>query len=277
MAARSAADVDVGRDHDEVEPEIDEAFERLVEEGENRLSRSWAQLLATGTVAGTEVAVGVLALLAVEEATGSPLLAGIAFSVGFLALLLGRSELFTEGFLVPVTAVAAKHGTGRDLIRLWSATLVSNLLGGFAILWVMMRAYPELHDTANELGETFATAGFTLQSFCLAVIAGSTLTLMTRMQQGTDEMIGKIVAAIAGGFLVAGLQTHHAILDSLIMFAAFHTGDAPFGYLDWLRWLGPALVGNMLGGLLLVTLLRLVRSSPRLRQERHDQEQRPAK
>lgn len=277
MAARTAADAEVGPDNDEVEPALDEAFERLVEEGEHRLSRSWSQLLATGTVAGTEVAVGVLALFAVQEATGSPLLAGLAFSVGFLALLLGRSELFTEGFLVPVTAVAAKHGTGRDLARLWSTTLVSNLLGGWAILWVMMRAFPEFHQTARELGDSFATAGYTLQSFCLAVIAGSTITLMTRMVHGTDEIVGKIVAAVAGAFVLAGLQMHHSVLDSLIMFAALHTGNAPFGYLDWLRWLALALPGNILGGLLLVTLLRLVRSSPRLRQERRDQEQRPAK
>jgi formate/nitrite transporter FocA (FNT family) len=67
----------------------------------------WPELLLTAAAAGTEVALGVLALLAVQQATGSPLLAGLAFSVGFIALLLGHSELFTEGFLVPVTVVAA--------------------------------------------------------------------------------------------------------------------------------------------------------------------------
>ena len=42
-----------------------------------------------------------------KHATGSLLLGSVAFSVGFVALLLGHSELFTEGFLVPVTTVAA--------------------------------------------------------------------------------------------------------------------------------------------------------------------------
>ena len=51
----------------------------------------------------------------------------------------------------------------------------------------------------------------------------------------------------------------HSILDSLLIFGALHTGDAPFGYLDWLRWFSYTVTGNVLGGLLLVTLLRLVR------------------
>jgi len=51
-------------------------------------------VLVTGFVGGTEVAIGVLALLVVLHDTGSHLLAGIAFSTGFIALLLGRSELF---------------------------------------------------------------------------------------------------------------------------------------------------------------------------------------
>ena len=52
----------------------------------------------------------------------------------------------------------------------------------------------------------------------------------------------------------------HSILDSLLIFGALTAGNAPFGYGDWIRWFGYTTVGNMLGGLLLVTLLRLLRS-----------------
>ena len=83
---------------------------------------SWREVLSTGLAGGLEVATGVLALLAVLAETGSHLLAGLAFSIGFVALLLARSELFTEGFLVPVTAVVARNQsrilTNRDLNRL---------------------------------------------------------------------------------------------------------------------------------------------------------------
>jgi formate-nitrite transporter family protein len=93
---------------------------------------------------------------------------------------------------------------------------------------------------------------------------------MTRMQHGTDSMFGKIAAAVAGAFLLAGLQMFHSILDSLLIFGALATGEAPFGYLDWIQWFGYTIAGNMVGGLGLVTLLRLLRSKDRLHEERAD-------
>lgn len=79
---------------------------------------------------------------------------------------------------------------------------------------------------------------------------------------------GKIAAAVAGAFLLAGLQLFHSILDSLLIFGALITGGAPFGYLDWLAWFAYTAPANMFGGLVLVTLLRLVRSKDRLEDER---------
>ncbi len=85
-----------------------------------------------------------------------------------------------------------------------------------------------------------------------------------------DSAFGKIAAAVAGAFLLAGLQMFHSILDSLLIFAAMFTGAAPFGYLDWLSWFGYTVVANIVGGLVLVTLLRLLRSKDRLKEERSE-------
>jgi formate-nitrite transporter family protein len=101
------------------------------------------------------------------------------------------------------------------------------------------------------------------------------ITLMTRMQHGTDSVPGKIAAAVAGAFLLAGLQMFHSILDSLLIFGALTSGDAPFGYFDWLAWFGYTLAGNVVGGLVLVTLLRLLRSKDRLLEERDEAQHSP--
>src|SRR5918998_5385637 len=91
------------------EPDIaqqdsERTFDRLVDEGQQRLDRSWPGLISAGLLGGLDIGVGVLALLLVEHAMGSKLLGGLAFSIVFIALTLARSELFTEGFLVPVAA-----------------------------------------------------------------------------------------------------------------------------------------------------------------------------
>ncbi len=252
-----------------MEDALEESFTRQVVEGTQRLSRPWREVLVTGFVGGAEVGIGVLAFLAVLHETGSHLLGGIAFSAGFIALLLGRSELFTEGFLVPVVTVAARRATVWQLARLWSGTLVANLVGGWLMMWLVVVAFPDLHAVLVESGTHFATAPVNGETISLAVLAGATMTLLTRMQHGTDDMIAKIIAAVAVAFLLAGTQMFHSILDSLLIFGAIHTGDARFGYADWSQFLLLSVVGNMAGGLGLITLLRLLRSKDRLVDERH--------
>lgn len=264
---------DLGDSDSPIEDELEEAFNRTIDEGTQRLHRPWREVLTTGFFGGTDVAIGVLALLSVVSATHEPLLGGLAFSVGFLALLLGRSELFTEGFLVPVTTVAAKRGSIGQLGKLWGGTLAANLVGGWLIMWLVMTAFPNLRAQAVESAQRFVDAPISAQTLALGVLAGMVITLMTRMQHGTDSMIGKIAAAVAGGFLLAGLQMFHSILDSLLIFGALIAGNAPFGYLDWLAWFGYTALANAAGGLVLVTLLRLLRTKERLSEERDDAKQ----
>lgn len=193
----------IGTSESALEDALDEAFTRQVVEGTQRLSRSWREVLVTGFFGGSEVAFGVLAMIFVIQETGSHLLGGLAFSVGFIALLIGRADLFTEGF------------------------------------------HPGRHRGCEARHRAAAR------------------------QALTDEMPAKIVAAMIGGFLLAGTGMFHSILDSLLIFGAIHTGDASFGYTEWLQFFAVAVVGNIAGGLGLVTLLRLVRSKERLLDERH--------
>jgi formate/nitrite transporter FocA (FNT family) len=252
----------------EPEPDLEEAFDRLVGEGKGRLARPWLTLVVTGLLGGIDVGTGVLAYLLVEEATGSTILAGLAFSIGFVALLLARSELFTENFLVPVAAVAARRGTVAGLARLWAISLLANLVGGWGIAWLIMKAFPQLHATALEVGTHYADLGVNLRSFALAVLAGMVITLMTRMQHATDNLGVRLVPAVLFGALLAGGQLFHSVLDSILMFTALITGQAPFGYFDWLAALGWAIAGNLVGGVGLVTFLRLARVPHRLAEER---------
>ncbi|SDE01667.1 Formate/nitrite transporter FocA, FNT family [Mycolicibacterium neoaurum] len=263
---------ELGSSGSPIEDELEDAFNRMVDEGTQRLHRSWREVLVTGFFGGTEVAMGVLAYLSVLAATGNQLLAGVVFSIGFLALLLGRSELFTEGFLIPITTVAAKRAGIGQLIAFWSGTLVANLAGGWVLMWLIMLAFPKLHEQTIESAEHFVTAPVSAETIALSLLGGMAITLMTRMQHGTDSVFGKIAAAVAGAFLLAGLQMFHSILDSLLIFGALATGQAPFGYLDWLGWFGYVVIGNIIGGLGLVTLLRLLRSKDRIKEERTEAE-----
>jgi formate/nitrite transporter FocA (FNT family) len=258
---------ELGESDAPVEDELQESFDATVEEGAERLHRTFRAILITGFFGGLEVGLGIMAMLAVLTETGSHLLAGLAFGIGFIALLLAHSELFTENFLMPIAALAAKEANLGHLARLWGGTLVANLAGGWLFMWLVVLAFPEWHATLDESAHHFIDMPFGLQSVMLAVLGGSTITLMTRMQQGTESDVAKIVAAVAGGLLLAGLQLFHSILDSLLIFGAIQSG-ADITYGQWLGWFGYTLLFNMLGGLVLVTALRLVRTKELLKERR---------
>jgi len=217
---------------------------------------------------GIDVGTGVLALLFVKHETGNPLLAGLAFTIGFIALSLAKSELFTEDFLVPVTTVIARQSRLRMLLRLWGGTLLANLVGGWLFTFLILQGFPQFSETALEAGGYYIDLGLGTRAFSLAVIGGTVITLMTWMQHSTRSEGLRLVPAVTGAFLLAGAQLNHAVVNSLLIFSALHPGRAPFGYLDWLQTAALAAAGNLVGGLLLVTLLRLFQVPHTVREER---------
>jgi formate/nitrite transporter FocA (FNT family) len=256
-------------EHPEVaEQEVEDAVTRAIDEGRRRISRRTWPLLATGLLGGIDVGTGVLALLFVEHETQSVLLAGLAFSIGFIALTLARSELFTEDFLVPVMTVIARQARARMLLRLWIGTLVANLVGGWLFTYLVMKGFPQFADTAIKAGGFYVDLGLGGKAFALSVIGGAVITLMTWMQHTTSSTGLRLVPAVTTAFLLAGAQLNHAIVNSLLMFAALHTGRAPFGYVEWAQTAGLAATGNIVGGVLLVTLLRLFQSPHVVAEER---------
>lgn len=254
------------------EPEVEEAFDRLISEGGNRLARPLVPLLATGFVGGIDVGVGVLAYLVVDHATGQPLLAAAAFPIGFIALLLAGSELFTENFLVPVTARVAGRGSWLRLVRLWLVTLAANLVGGLVMAGMIVIAVPEVRLTAAQIGRHYASLGVSWRSLMLAVLAGVVITLLTRMQHASDDLGPKLVAGVAMSFVLVAAQLFHSVLDSIFMFTGLLGGHAAYTWADWARALAWAGFGNLLGGIGLVTSIRLLQVPHRVAEERAAQQ-----
>ena len=237
--------------------EVSSQFQSTIEEGENRLSRSLPSLLATGAVGGIDVGIGVFALLLVKESTHNDLLAGLAFGIGFIALTLANSELFTENFLVPIVTVTTRRARPLAVLRLWLGTASTNLLGGWLIMAVVLAAVPQVRKTAVESATHYTDLGLGWESFASAILGGAVITLMTWMERGSKSEAGRLVAAVAAAFLLGAGKLTHAIVVSLLLFAGLQAG-APYGYLDWLGFLGWATLGNMVGGIGLITVLRLI-------------------
>src|SRR3954452_9810094 len=119
-------------------PEPEEIFERAREEGERRLNRPLLELGSTALGAGVDVVFGIVALgtasalIAHRAGTEAGHFAGsIAFGLAFVFIVIGRSELFTENFLVPIAGLDHRdRGAWYKLAELWTGSPLLNLAGG---------------------------------------------------------------------------------------------------------------------------------------------------
>jgi formate-nitrite transporter family protein len=165
-------------------------------------------------------------------------------------------------------ARVAGRGSWLELARLWLVTLAANLAGGLVMAGMIVIAVPEVRVTAAELGRHYATLGVSWHSLMLAVLAGVVITLLTRMQHASDALGPKITAGVAMSFLLPAAQLFHSVLDSLLMFTGLLGGHAAYTWGDWalaLAWSG---FGNLIGGIALVTSIRLLQVPHRIAEER---------
>lgn len=247
-----------------VAPSPDEIYERAEEEGRRRLGMSALEQLSTAFIAGVTIVFGITALGVVEglaepEIPSGParIMGALAFGLGLVFLVVGRSELFTENFFGPV-ATAIDEGFrasyGR-LLRLWSFTLVLNVVGGAVLVGVMTvdgALPPEAHDQLDRLAEEIAAKSWQA-TLARAVLAGALLTLLSYLLHAVDSVGARIAVAYMAGFLVALGPFDHVVVSVLHLLFGMWL-EAPIGWGDVAENAGLATAGNLLGGLLLITL-----------------------
>src|SRR3954464_1872827 len=125
-------------DDDTDAPEPEEIFERTRKEGERRLERPLVELISTSLAAGFDIIAGVVVLALLESqlehqfgTDAAHVVGSIGFGIGFVFLIVGRGELFTENFLVPLAGLHGKgRGAWRKIAELWTVSPVFNVLAG---------------------------------------------------------------------------------------------------------------------------------------------------
>ncbi len=238
-----------------------------VDEGERRVSRSVAGLLATGIVGGIDVMLGIVGLTVVSGAFEAVLpeesahvLGSLAFGIGFVLLIVGRSELFTENFLVPITTVISTRRGLLSVSRLWAGTLLGNLLALMVLAALLSRAGlvpSSALDSASSLAETFAQRDFVSALFS-AIVAGTLMTLLTWVAHAADSDIGRIAVAFIIGFLLAAPSLNHAVVSVGEMAFGLFANRGSAEWIDLVQNFPVAVLGNLIGGMALVTATRLI-------------------
>ena len=247
-----------------VAPSPTEIYRAAESEGHRRLFMPPLEQLSTGFIAGVTIVFGITALgvthALIEPELGlgiAKLLGALAFGIGLVFLGVGRSELCTENFFDPVAAAISERSGSAwlRLLRLWVFILLLNLVGGAVLVAVLSveGALPEgtpkaLSTVAEEIVGKSAAA-----TAARAVLAGALLTLLSYMLHAVNSVRGRISVAFMAGFLVALGPFDHVVVSALHLLFGVWLGG-PVGYGDVFTNVGITTIGNLAGGLFLITL-----------------------
>ncbi|WP_458115665.1 formate/nitrite transporter family protein [Arthrobacter sp. D2-10] len=246
------------------EPAPKEIYNRAKSEGERRLSMPPLEQISTGFIAGVTIVFGIIALAMAQHliepafGAGPAKLAGaLAFGMGLVFLVIGRSELFSENFFDPVAVAIDRRQrfTWFRLVRLWAIILALNLLGGavMSAVFIVEGALPSAaHQVLVSVAEEI-TAKSELATFMRAIAAGTLLTLLSYLLHAVGSAGSRIALAYLVGVFLALGPFDHVVVSALHLLSGLWLG-ADITYADVAMNVLLATSGNLLGGLLLMTL-----------------------
>jgi formate/nitrite transporter FocA (FNT family) len=247
-------------------PQPEDIYRLTKEEGARRLERPLLEVVSTALAAGFDIVAGILALGLVSTQLASwagkdpaHVFGSLAFGIGFVFLVVGRGELFTENFLVPIAGLDHRRGSSwLALAKLWMTSPLFNVLGGLVIILILSTHGVLPSGTAPTLAQSADTihAHGALTLFVSAIFAGALVTAMTWFVEGQRSMLVRVAVAWIAGALLALGSFNHVIVVTLELIFGYRLG-AHFGWTFILGNFFLAAAGNILGGVGLVTLNRL--------------------
>lgn len=240
-------------------PEAGEILARVMADARNELERSSPGLAFSGFAAGLTMGLSGLGVAILSHwlphAHWTPLVEYTLYPLGFLAVIIGRAQLFTENTLYPVVLLLDTRRGLLGTLRLWVVVFCANVLGVLVFATLMTEAptiRPETRDLLAQLGHEAVSKPFG-HVFWTGVIGGWLIALVAWLVEGAEMSIGQIALIWLLTYLVGlGGFAHCIATSGEILVGVLH---GPVGGLDYLRWLAAAALGNAAGGVIIVALL----------------------
>lgn len=234
--------------------------EAVRRQGEEELSRSLQALAWSGLAAGLSMAMSLvtegLLQAYLPDAPWRYIVMKMGYAVGYLLVVGGRQQLFTENTLTPIIPLLARRdmATFRRVMQLWTVVLLANLAGAHAVAWVLSNTPafdPKVQHAFETVAREAVSVGFGA-AIVRGIFSGWLIASMVWILAAVDD--GKIAVIMILAYMVGLGNFTHIVAGSV---------DALFlvwnGTLAWTSYaVGyalPTLLGNILGGVSLVSAL----------------------
>ncbi len=236
-------------------------FETVRREGESELTRPALALAFSGLAAGLSmgfslIGSGVFYAMLPDE-PWRPLVVNLGYTIGFVIVILGAQQLFTENTLtamLPVLDDPDKMKKLGQMLRLWAIVLVSNLIGAAAIATVLALTGvfdPNIKAAFLKIGLEILQPSWT-DTFWRSILAGWLIAMVVWLMPAAEPQ--RLWTIVVITWLVGVGKLSHIIVGSVESFYVIVSGQYPFmQYVT--HWAIPVLIGNCIGGVGMVALV----------------------
>ncbi|MEO0861195.1 MAG: formate/nitrite transporter family protein [Pseudomonadota bacterium] len=235
-------------------------YEVVRRDGEEELARPMNSLIWSGIAAGLLISFSVIgeAVLrnSLPDVPWRYLVENLGYSFGFLLVILGRMQLFTENTITTILPLMADQ-RGRQfmcVLRLWGVVLTANIIGAAIAAAFMAHSgafAPDLTAIIADLSR-HATGFPPGEAFVRGIPAGilvASIVWMLPRQTGSDVLL-----IILFTWLIAAGDFTHIIAGSVEMWFLLLQGELGVGR-ALVNFFIPVLAGNVIGGTAVFTLL----------------------
>ncbi len=236
-----------------------EILSRVLDIARDELARSSRALAFSGFAGGLTMGLTGLSVAIVRASIGGGTAAQFVpwlfYPMGFIAVIIGRAQLFTENTLYPVVLALDEKGHIGNTMRLWGTVFVFNVLGALAFAALVTRTGALRSEFLKELVTlgTEAASQAPAHVFWTGIIGGWLIALVAWMVTASHWTMGQIMVVWLLTFVVGIGRFAHCIATSGEILSAVLGGSVAGG--TFVRWLLLATAGNILGGVVIVSLL----------------------
>ncbi len=235
-------------------------YKAILHEGFEELARPISALFWSGVAAGLSMGASLIAegLLSSHLPKGrwAPLITKLGYSVGFLVVILGRQQLFTENTLTPILPLLREKTIARfaGVMRLWAVVLAANLLGCVAVAWAANAAVAfddSVRFEFSEIGRRALEGSFATH-LVRGVFAGWLIALMVWLLPFAET--ARLWVIVILSYVVGLGHFSHVVAGAVQIFYVALAGETSWA--DVLgRYLAPTFIGNVIGGVALVAAI----------------------
>ena len=243
----------------------DEIFQRIIAAADEEMSTGPRELFFSGLAAGFAITITFLLYASGYAAADGAAIAGaVLYPLGFVYIILGDYQLYTENTLPPVALVLERLASVSALLTVWGIVLLGNLLGSAIGAFVLANT-GVLSPDAAAAATSIAQVGVETSSWDLffkACFAGLIVAGVVWLDYAAQDTVSRL-ALVYMAFLAIPLgNLYHVVVSATEAMYLIFNGELAVltGFSEFLL---PVLLGNTLGGVLLVTVVNYFQTAER--------------